>query len=373
MFYKNEKVLLLSLVGVLFTSSVNAYDRVGVPYLHTGFQYVNIDDQSARYQSILDNEGVTATILDFDEDRYGWSFGGGIQFHRFVGLDVGYMDLSDGELRIGADNTNFPLAEAALDPVLPMYDKGYFTALTGYIPVTDVFSLYASVGYMRWIGEDDRSDDESILYRIGGKHSFTSAVDIDIYLSETDIDDRSALSIQTGIRYYFWSKQDSNSFVPISQPPQRPQVKPLAPQIDANSVEEVKQDECSSQDVIDCAEVVETQTLHVQFESNSAILNQSSMPDISSLVARLESDPDLLLHIEGHTDSDGAAEYNLKLSQARAESVALFLSEYHQLDEDRMWAQGYGETKPVASNDSAEGKKQNRRVVINLVNRRSLQ
>jgi outer membrane protein OmpA-like peptidoglycan-associated protein len=75
--------------------------------------------------------------------------------------------------------------------------------------------------------------------------------------------------------------------------------------------------------------------------------------------------PDRHILIEGHTDSDGAASYNLELSRLRAESVRSVLVA-GGVGPDRVETHGYGKTRPVASNASAAGKAQNRRVEIVL-------
>jgi outer membrane protein OmpA-like peptidoglycan-associated protein len=69
--------------------------------------------------------------------------------------------------------------------------------------------------------------------------------------------------------------------------------------------------------------------------------------------------------VEGHTDSDGPSEYNLQLSRLRAQSVRSALIE-GGVSPDRIEAQGYGKTRPVATNATAAGKAQNRRVEIVL-------
>ena len=71
------------------------------------------------------------------------------------------------------------------------------------------------------------------------------------------------------------------------------------------------------------------------------------------------------IEIAGHTDSDGAADKNLALSKRRAEAVVNYLVEAG-VDTSRVSAEGYGETRPIASNDTAEGKAQNRRIEINV-------
>jgi OmpA-OmpF porin, OOP family len=66
--------------------------------------------------------------------------------------------------------------------------------------------------------------------------------------------------------------------------------------------------------------------------------------------------------IEGHTDSKGNDNYNMKLSQRRADAVRKFIVDRHGIAADRLATKGFGETKPVASNATEEGRAKNRRV-----------
>ncbi|HHS83293.1 MAG TPA: OmpA family protein, partial [Devosia sp.] len=70
-------------------------------------------------------------------------------------------------------------------------------------------------------------------------------------------------------------------------------------------------------------------------------------------------------YVSGHTDSDGPADANMALSVARAEAVVNTLIDAG-VDFRRLYAIGYGETMPIASNDTREGKAQNRRIIFEL-------
>jgi len=70
------------------------------------------------------------------------------------------------------------------------------------------------------------------------------------------------------------------------------------------------------------------------------------------------------LTIEGHTDSHGGDELNQKLSQARAESVQQYMINAMRIPTYRLIATGYGETRPVASNETASGRERNRRIDV---------
>src|SRR5450759_1683694 len=72
--------------------------------------------------------------------------------------------------------------------------------------------------------------------------------------------------------------------------------------------------------------------------------------------------PDPTAVIEGHTDNIGMSDYNLKLSQQRADSVVSYLVKEHHIDASRLTAVGYGDTRPIADNDTIEGQEANRRI-----------
>jgi outer membrane protein OmpA-like peptidoglycan-associated protein len=75
--------------------------------------------------------------------------------------------------------------------------------------------------------------------------------------------------------------------------------------------------------------------------------------------------PEAIVRVEGHTDSDGAEAANLALSVARAEAVTAVLAG-KGIAAERLYAIGYGETLPVASNDTPAGKQKNRRIVFSV-------
>ena len=100
----------------------------------------------------------------------------------------------------------------------------------------------------------------------------------------------------------------------------------------------------------------------ILFATNSATIEGESTPTLADIGNMLKAHPELKLTIEGHTDNTGAAAHNQTLSEQRAASVAQYLESHFQVDASRLVTKGYGDTKPVASNDTPEGRQQNRRV-----------
>ncbi len=106
-------------------------------------------------------------------------------------------------------------------------------------------------------------------------------------------------------------------------------------------------------------------TKFINFEFNKAVLLSNSFPTLKDLAAVMAEYPDYTLSIAGHTDSKGADNYNLRLSDDRAASArAYMLSE--AVPADRIVSHGYGETKPIADNATAAGQALNRRVEFDL-------
>jgi len=104
----------------------------------------------------------------------------------------------------------------------------------------------------------------------------------------------------------------------------------------------------------------------IYFKTNSAEFTEKTYPVLDAIVIIMQKYPTAKFRIEGHTDSVGSAEYNMKLSQRRAEAVKQYLIS-KGISPDRLEAVGYGETRPIASNATAAGRAKNRRVEIILV------
>ena len=101
----------------------------------------------------------------------------------------------------------------------------------------------------------------------------------------------------------------------------------------------------------------------IQFALNSAELSETSKANLTELAETLKKYEDTNILIEGHTDITGTREYNMALSDERAESVADFLKDLGVAGK-RMNTEGYGPDQPVADNDSEYGRQQNRRVEV---------
>jgi len=121
-------------------------------------------------------------------------------------------------------------------------------------------------------------------------------------------------------------------------------------------------------DINGCEIKAEIKLTGVNFQTNSDRLVPGAESVLNDAVATLKKNPEIKVEVAGHTDSDGAAEYNESLSARRAATVRDYLIR-QGVAAERMTARGYGESQPMDTNDTAAGKAANRRVVLRITAR----
>ncbi|MCB0491181.1 MAG: OmpA family protein [Cyclobacteriaceae bacterium] len=105
---------------------------------------------------------------------------------------------------------------------------------------------------------------------------------------------------------------------------------------------------------------------NIYFDFDKTTLKSESFVELNKVVDLLKTNPSVEIEISGHTDSKGSDDYNLNLSQGRSQSVVDYLIS-QGIESYRLSAQGYGETKPIDSNDTEEGRANNRRVEFTVL------
>lgn len=118
-------------------------------------------------------------------------------------------------------------------------------------------------------------------------------------------------------------------------------------------------------DLVGCTIKDEIKLPGVVFATNKAELLPESIPPLETAVATLKRNPTLKIEVAGHTDSRGSDAYNQDLSARRAATVLAYLRDAGVTNS--LTSRGYGETRPIASNDTDEGRQENRRVVLRIV------
>ena len=102
----------------------------------------------------------------------------------------------------------------------------------------------------------------------------------------------------------------------------------------------------------------------IYFDTDKTDIKPESKPTLDQVAELMKIDRSLKLEVSGHTDNTGAAEHNMKLSEGRAQAVVDALVKNYGIDASRLQAKGYGDTKPVAPNDTEGGRAKNRRVEL---------
>ena len=103
------------------------------------------------------------------------------------------------------------------------------------------------------------------------------------------------------------------------------------------------------------------------FKTGKFDITPESEPELDRLAKVIIENPEIKVQIEGHTDDVGKKENNMELSYKRANSVVDYLINKHKISKDRLVVKGFGETKPVVKNTSAENRQKNRRVVFKIL------
>jgi outer membrane protein OmpA-like peptidoglycan-associated protein len=105
-----------------------------------------------------------------------------------------------------------------------------------------------------------------------------------------------------------------------------------------------------------------------QFPTGVSEIQTDNFPLMNKIIRAIKLFPDASIEISGHTDSTGSDNINKSISQARAEKVGKFLTDVGEIGSQRITAIGYGESRPLATNKTAEGRAENRRVEIKIIN-----
>lgn len=135
---------------------------------------------------------------------------------------------------------------------------------------------------------------------------------------------------------------------------------------DTPSEASIDNDGCPSQNTIALSA-----DLKVSFDSNRYEVKPIYYPEIKKIADFLKQNPSTSVVIKGHTDSIGDDDFNLRLSQDRANAISDVLVQKFRISGDRVKSIGYGEQQPVASNETPEGREQNRRVVAEVFTQRT--
>ncbi|MDB5032877.1 MAG: flagellar motor protein MotB [Chlorobi bacterium] len=161
------------------------------------------------------------------------------------------------------------------------------------------------------------------------------------------------ITLPAGSRYAF--RAEAPGYIPVND------------NIDVTNLKEYK--ELTRDLKLVPIEVGQTVRLNnIFFDFAKTALRDESFPELNRMVTTLQANPAMVIEIAGHTDNVGSDESNVALSQNRAAAVESYL-ESKGIARSRMSVHGYGKTKPLATNDTEDGRQQNRRVEFTIIKR----
>jgi len=284
-----------------------------------------------------------------DDDAIGAGIYSGYNFNDKFGIELSSDFLGDYKTSFSKNGTTAAFSDPLIAISLtPMYR----------LAVQQEFDVFFKAGpaYISHGGEDD----VVLSAGIGVEKQLSSdwALRVEYqYFDDFDdnyVQDLNSNLLSVGVSYNFGTGNTTASAaaatasaVAVTQAPSEPITEPAVVVEEKTTVVVTKaQTESFSQGM---------------FETNSTELSTDGKIALMPLVEVLKAHPQSSVDVVGHTDSTGAAEYNLMISKKRAAAVAAYIEE-QGIEADRITASGEGEENPIASNDTAEGRAQNRRV-----------
>jgi outer membrane protein OmpA-like peptidoglycan-associated protein len=325
----------------------------------------------------IGNYELEAVSTSLDDTDTGYRVFGGWRFNKYFAVGVSYLDL--GELQASGDSVLEPNFTDSIEAT------GYEAWMAAFWPLGERFSLFGTLGAFSWDQDVDYADDlgpfngssdgTDLTYGAGvnfaitkhfGMHAtYTFYPDVGSIADTGHRNDRDFYGI--GFSYLFGDVGEP-ALAPMAAaapPPPPPPAAPLPVDSDGDGVVDGS-DQCPATPrgervgPYGCSCDVIRQ---VNFSSDSAVLTDADKATLDELAATLGRLKFVSGTVEGHTDSTGTDEYNLGLSERRAQAASDYLQS-KGIAVGRMKAVGLGESQPVADNSTAEGRAQNRRVVL---------
>lgn len=296
------------------------------PYIGAKLGYAWIDDVCYQ-ESCSDDDLGAGLFLGYD-------------FTDYFSLEAGYDYLGQYEssFKDGSRFSEHTLSAYTLTP------KGSY-------PINEKLDLFAKAG----IAYLDYSDQNDSVFTggLGAEYQFTknlaARLEYQYYadLEDNHVEDLSSSFLSVGLTYFFGASEPQPAPAPVMV-----KEEPVVETVVEPEPEPI---------------VMKQQTALFDvglFDLNSAELSSAGKNKLQSILNLLLTYPQASADIIGHTDSSGSEAYNQKLSERRAQAVMDYFLESGAKAE-QLTAKGMGESSPIASNETLEGRKQNRRVEIN--------
>ncbi len=263
-----------------------------------------------------------------------------------VGLQVGRYLTEDLSVEVGY-STNFKRDD---------FDIASLSGLVWMGDSADTYQPYLLVGTNRYSFDDEQGlpidhYHSQLVFGVGVGSNIGDDLQLraDLRVMAGQSENEDDFGFQVSINRFFGSESTASAapiVVARAEPVAAPAPEPVA-------VKEAPKPKMKTVTIL----------LNVEFALNSSEVTAIYGDQLDVIAAGMKAHDDIELVLEGHTDSLGSADYNQKLSLRRAEAVKMILAEDYGISLDRISTLGYGESKPIATNETSEGRSQNRRVI----------
>ena len=344
----------LGLVGFAALSSpfAQAEDSNWYGGASIGQSRAKIDDE--RITASLLSTGLTSSIVD-DNRHTSYKLFGGYQLNKNFALEAGYFNLE----QFGFTATTVPLG--TLTGTIKL--KGFNLDVVGSMPVADKFSVLGRLGLNYAKAQDEftatgavnspttPSPSKSAMnYKAGMglqydlNKSLGLRAEAERYRIDDAVGNKGDINMfSLGFVYRFGEKEPA----PVQKAPAPVAAKAAAPVWVVVPVVKM-QKYCS--------------ILDIQFEIKQDDVQREDKEKLAVVGDFMNKYPETTAVIEGHADNVGEHEYNMKLSERRAQSVVTYLIDNFKIAPSRLTAVGYGNSRPIADNATKEGQQKNRRI-----------
>ena len=307
---------------------------------------------------------------------------GGVHTEGNLDLDRNYANAG---LSLGFNQFDSFIDQVELGFLRSIEDVGYtgtnndtgvtriFTNLIKEYPLTADASLYTLVGAGVEVFDDEAKGNEDGLfgnYGAGIKYKVAEELSLKFdvrHVIEADHGDNNLL-YTLGFAVPFGEVAKAAPVVEKPAPVETPAPVAAPKDTDGDGVID-NLDECpdtmkgAKVDTVGCMTLI---NLNINFDTDKSVIKDSYNSRIAEFAKMMKANPKLKASIEAHTDSVGSNAYNQKLSERRAASTVKALTDLG-VDSTKIKAVGFGETRPVASNETVEGRAENRRVEAVMV------
>ncbi|MEX1993928.1 MAG: OmpA family protein [Steroidobacteraceae bacterium] len=320
-----------------------------------GESQADIDDRRIT-EALLASGLTTDSIVDDDSDA-GFKLFAGYQFNRTFALEGGYFDLGNFGFvanttptgTLNGDTTK--IQGLNLDLVASLHFTDRLSAFgRGGVIYAETASSYSATGAITAPASGEK-EAEGYKFGLGLQFDFTERFGLRAEAERYRIDDAVGNDgdidlFSLGFIYRFFGDTPAATTPRTYEAPPPPRV--AAPARVVVPVPVKTTEYCS--------------VLDIEFEINRDEIQLEEKERLAVLATFMKKYPETTAVIEGHTDNVGTSADNMRLSQRRADSVVNYLVSDHQIARSRLTAVGYGETRPVGDESTAEGKRANRRI-----------